>query len=142
MVTGRARYLPPSKIEDTEITDSIISDGCIITGARVSNSVVGLRSRISKGVRIESSFLMGADYYQTIDDMRVDLEKGLPRVGIGEGALIKRAIIDKNARIGSGARLVNEAGVLEADGAGLSYFIRDGIIIVPKSAVIKDGTVI
>jgi glucose-1-phosphate adenylyltransferase len=85
---------------------------------------------------------MGADYYQTIDDMRVDLEKGLPRVGIGEGAVIKKAIIDKNARIGSGARLVNEAGVLEADGDGLSYFIRDGIIIVPKTAIIKDGTVI
>jgi glucose-1-phosphate adenylyltransferase len=141
-VYTRARYLPPSKIEDTEITDSIISDGCIITGARISNSVVGLRSRISKGVRIESSFLMGADYYQTIDDMRVDVEKGLPRVGIGEGAVINGAIIDKNARIGDGARLVNEAGVQEADGDGRSYFIRDGIIIIPKSAVIRDGTVI
>ena len=141
-VYTRARYLPPSKIEETEISDSIISDGCIITGARITNSVVGLRSRISKGVHIESSFLMGADAYQTIEEMRVDLQSGLPRVGIGEGAVIKRAIIDKNARIGSGARLLNEAGVIEADGEGRSYFIRDGIILVPKSAVIKDGTVI
>ena len=141
-VYTRARYLPPSKISDTEIGDSIISDGCIITGARIINCVVGLRSRISQGVQVESSFVMGADYYQTIDDMRADLERDFPRVGIGEGAVIKRAIIDKNARIGKGARLVNETGVVEADGEGGSYFIRDGIIMVPKNAVIKDGTVI
>jgi glucose-1-phosphate adenylyltransferase len=141
-VYTRARYLPPSKIEDTEIADSIISDGCIITGARIINCVVGLRSRISQGVQIESSFVMGADYYQTIDDMRADQQRDFPRVGIGEGAVIKRAIIDKNARIGKGARLVNEAGVVEANGEGGSYFIRDGIIMVPKNALIKDGTVI
>jgi len=141
-VYTRARYLPPSKIEDTEIADSIISDGCIITGARIINCVVGLRSRISQGVQIESSFVMGADYYQTIDDMRADQQRDFPRMGIGEGAVIKRAIIDKNARIGKGARLVNEAGVVEANGEGGSYFIRDGIIMVPKNAVIKDGTVI
>lgn len=141
-VYTRARYLPPSKIEETEINDSMISDGCIINGARISNSVVGLRSRISKGVQLDASFMMGADYYQTFDDMRKDLAKNLPRVGIGEGAIVKRAIIDKNARIGSGSRLLNEAGVVDADGDGGSYFIRDGIIIVPKNAVIEDGTVI
>ena len=141
-VYTRARYLPPSKIEETEIGDSIISDGCIITGARIINCVVGLRSRISQGVQIESSFVMGADYYQTIDDMRADQQRDFPRMGIGEGAVIRRAIIDKNARIGKGARLVNEAGVVEANGEGGSYFIRDGIIMVPKNAVIKDGTVI
>ncbi len=86
--------------------------------------------------------MMGADYYQTFEEMRGDLAQGLPRVGIGEGTFIKRAIIDKNARIGKNARLLNEAGVAEADGPGGAYFIRDGIIIVPKSAVIPDGTVI
>ena len=75
-VFTRARYLPPSKIEETEINDSIISDGCIINGAKVTNSVVGLRSRISKGVQIDSSFMMGADFYQTFDDMRNDLRQG------------------------------------------------------------------
>ncbi|HET6978413.1 MAG TPA: glucose-1-phosphate adenylyltransferase [Pyrinomonadaceae bacterium] len=138
----RARYLPPSKIEDTQINDSIISDGCIINGAKVNNSVVGLRSRISKGVQVDSSYLMGADFYQTFEEMRSDLEKNVPRVGLGEGTVVKRAIIDKNARIGKNARLLNEAGVTEADGPGGSYFIRDGIIIVPKNAVIVDGTVI
>ncbi|HEU4932350.1 MAG TPA: glucose-1-phosphate adenylyltransferase [Pyrinomonadaceae bacterium] len=141
-VFTRARYLPPSKIEETEINDSIIGDGCIINGAKITNSVVGLRSRISKGVQVESSFLMGADFYQTFEEMRSDLGKDLPRVGIGEGTVIKRAIIDKNARIGKNARLLNEAGVSEADGPGSSYFIRDSIIIVPKNAVIADGTII
>ena len=141
-VFTRARYLPPSKIEDSVINDSIISDGCIITGAKVTNSVIGLRSRISKGVQIEASFMMGADFYQTFDDMRNDHGRGLPRVGIGEGTVVKRAIIDKNARIGSNARLLNEAGTAVADGPNGSYFIRDGIIIVPKNAVVPDGTVI
>ncbi|HEX7330178.1 MAG TPA: glucose-1-phosphate adenylyltransferase [Pyrinomonadaceae bacterium] len=141
-VFTRTRYLPPSKIEETEINDSIISDGCIINGAKINNSVVGLRSRISKGVQIDSSFLMGADYYQTFEEMRSDLVKGLPRVGIGEGTVIRRAIIDKNARIGKNARLLNEAGVAEVDGPGGAFFIRDSIIIVPKNAVIADGTVI
>ena len=141
-VFSRARYLPPSKVEETEINDSIIGDGSIIIGAKVNNSVVGVRSRISKGVQMDSAYMMGADYYQTFDDMRSDVAKGLPRVGIGEGTQIRRAIIDKNARIGKNARLLNEAGVVEADGPGGAYFIRDGIIIMPKNAVIADGTVI
>jgi glucose-1-phosphate adenylyltransferase len=141
-VYTRARYLPPSKVEETEINDSIISEGCIINGAKVTNSVIGLRSRISQGVQIDASFMMGADIYQTFEEMRSDLSKGLPRVGVGAGTVIKRAIIDKNARIGSNARLLNEAGTAEADGPGGAYFIRDSIIIVPKSAVIPDGTVI
>src|SRR5687767_12483797 len=89
-VYTRARYLPPSKIEETEINDSIISDGCIINGAKLTNSVIGLRSRISKGVQMDSSFLMGADYYQTFEEMRSDLTKGVPRVGIGEGTVIRQ----------------------------------------------------
>jgi glucose-1-phosphate adenylyltransferase len=141
-VYTRARYLPPSKIEESDIRDSILSDGCIIDGARIANSVVGLRSRISKGVQMDVSFMMGADYYQTLEEMQRDLIAGGPRVGIGENTIIKRAIIDKNARIGSNARLVNEAAIANVDGEGGSYFIREGIIIVPKNAVIKDGTVV
>ena len=82
-VFTRARYLPPSKVEESQIVESILSDGCIVLGATITNSVVGLRSRISKGVRIDSSFLMGADYYQTIEEMRDDVVANKPRVGIG-----------------------------------------------------------
>ena len=141
-VYTRTRYLPPSKLEETDINDSIISDGCIIIGAKVNNSVIGLRSRISRGVHLDAAYMMGADHYQTFDDMRGDVNRGVPQVGIGEGTVIKHAIIDKNARIGKNARLLNEAGVTEGDGPGGSYFIRDGLIIVPKNAVIADGTVI
>ena len=141
-VFTRARYLPPSKIEESEIRDSIISDGCIMTGAQVSNSIIGLRSRIAQGVRLEASIVMGADYYQSLEEMRNDILKNLPCVGIGEGVIIRNAIIDKNARIGSGVRLLNEAGVLNADAEDKSYFIREGIIIIPKNAVIPSGTVI
>lgn len=141
-VYTRARFLPPSKVAQSEIEDSIISEGCIIDGARITNSVVGLRSRISKGVHLDASFIMGADDYQTIEEMEADLANGLPRVGVGEGTIIKKAIIDKNARIGSNARLLNDEGIQNADGEGGSYYIRDGIIIVPKNALVKDGTVI
>ncbi|HEY8186033.1 MAG TPA: glucose-1-phosphate adenylyltransferase [Pyrinomonadaceae bacterium] len=141
-VFSRARFLPPSKIEESQVLDSILSEGCILNGATITNSVIGLRSRIAKGVRIDSSFVMGADYYQSLEEMRTDAVSGKPRVGIGEATLISRAIIDKNARIGGSVRLVNEAKVVEADAADGSYYIREGIIIVPKNAVIKDGTIV
>jgi glucose-1-phosphate adenylyltransferase len=141
-VYTRARYLPPSKVEESQINDSIIGDGCIINGSKLTNCVIGIRSRISKGVQMDAAYMMGADYYQTFEDMRQDLTKGIPRVGIGEGSVVRHAIIDKNARIGTNSRLLNEAGVVEADSPDKSYYIRDGIIIIPKNAVIKDGTVI
>ncbi len=141
-VYTRARYLPPSKIEESEIRDSIISDGCIMTGAKVSTSIIGLRSRISTNVQIDASIVMGADFYQSIEEMRADRDAGRPRVGIGEQSIIRRAIIDKNARIGSGVRLVNEAGVQNFDAPDCSYYIKEGIIIVPKNGVIQNGTVI
>ena len=141
-VYTRARYLPPSKVEESQINDSIIGDGCIINGSKLTNCVIGIRSRISKGVQMDAAYMMGADYYQTFEDMRQDLTKGIPRMGIGEGSVVRHAIIDKNARIGTNSRLLNEAGVVEADSPDKSYYIRDGIIIIPKNAVIKDGTVI
>jgi glucose-1-phosphate adenylyltransferase len=138
----RARYLPPSKIDNCEIKDSIVSDGCIINGAKISRSVIGLRSRIAEGAQLEASYMMGADYYQTLEDMVGDREAARPRVGIGEGTIIRRAIIDKNARIGAQVKLLNEAGAESLDAPDSSYYIRDRIIIVPKNAVIPDGTVV
>ncbi len=138
----RSRYLPPSKINECDIQDSIVSEGCIINTARINRSIIGLRSRIEAGARIEGSILMGSDYYQSIEDMRAELKAGTPRLGVGENTIIRRAIIDKNTRIGANVRLLNEAGVENADGDGGNYFIRDRIIIVPKNAVIPDGTVV
>jgi len=138
----RARYLPPSKIHACDISETLVSDGCIIHGATIKRSIIGLRVRIGHGSHIESSIIMGADYYQGLGEMAVDLDANIPRIGIGEGTTIKRAIVDKNARIGSNVRLVNDNGIENADAEDGSYVIRDRIIIVPKDAVIKDGTVV
>ena len=138
----RARYLPPSKINQCEIRESIISEGCIINGAKIINSLIGLRSRLGEGVQLEAAYMMGADYYQTLEDMQADLAAGRPWIGVGEGTIIRRAIVDKNSRIGANVRLLNEAGIEEADGPNGSYYIRDRIIIVPKNGLIPDGTVV
>jgi glucose-1-phosphate adenylyltransferase len=138
----RARYLPPSKIDNCGIRDSIISDGCIINGAKINRSLIGLRSRIAEGTQIDGVYMMGADYYQTLENLLGDQKAGRPRVGVGENTIIRRAIIDKNARIGKDVRLLNEAGVETADGPNGTYYIRDRIVIVPKNALIPDGTIV
>lgn len=141
-IYSRARYLPPSKVHDSQISDSVVSEGCIINRARIHRSVVGLRSRIEPGAFIENTYLMGADYYQNVEEMRAEAASGQPRIGIGHDTIIRRAIIDKNARIGSGCRLVNQSNVQHADNEETGYYIRDGIIIVPKNATVRDGTVV
>jgi glucose-1-phosphate adenylyltransferase len=136
----RPRYLPGSKLLDCHIQSSIITEGCIINGATVTDSVIGIRSRVEHGSRLEGVLMMGADFYQTLDELQQDIDRGHPRIGIGANCTIRRAIIDKNARIGAGVRILNEAGHQQQDGD--NYFIRDGIVIVPKDGVISDGTVI
>jgi glucose-1-phosphate adenylyltransferase len=136
----RPRYLPGSKLLDCRIQSSIITEGCIINGATLTDSVIGIRSRIEHGSRLEGVLMMGADFYQKLDEMQADIDRGFPRIGIGANCFIRRAIIDKNARIGSGVQIVNDSRRLEYEGDG--YFIRDGIVIVPKNCVIPDGTII
>jgi glucose-1-phosphate adenylyltransferase len=138
----RPRHLPPSKMDNCEIRESIISDGCIINGAKINRSLIGLRSRIGEGAQIEASYMMGADYYQTLEDMLADRAADRPRIGVGERTTIRRAIVDKNARIGKDVRLLNEDGIESADGPNGTYYIRDRIIIVPKNGLIVDGTVV
>jgi glucose-1-phosphate adenylyltransferase len=134
------RFLPATKIERCEISRALVSEGCILVGASVDHALLGIRARIGRGVSVSDSLLLGADYYETLEEMEANAARGLPPIGIGEGSLVRTAIIDKNARIGREVRILNEAGLLEHDGAG--YYIRDGIVIVPKDGVIPDGTVI
>ena len=138
----RPRHLPPSKMDNCEIRDSIISDGCIIIGAKINRSLIGLRSRVGEGAQIDAAVMMGADYYQTLEDMLADRDANRPRVGVGERTIIRRAIVDKNARIGKDVKLLNEAGIESVDGPNGMYYIRDRIIIVPKNGLIPDGTVV
>jgi len=136
----RPRYLPPAKIHESEIVDSLIADGSLVTGARVRRSILGLRSRVERGAHLEGVIAFGAEYFPTPEEQERDRALGLPPIGIGEGAVIRRAILDRNVRIGAGARIVNEAGVRHADGP--NYYIREGIVIIPKNAVIPEATVI
>jgi glucose-1-phosphate adenylyltransferase len=138
----RARYLPPSKVNNCHINQSIVAEGCIINRAIINRSIIGVRTRIDFGANIEDTYVMGADYFQSIEDMAGDVTGGQPRIGIGEGTVIRRAIIDKNARIGAGVRLVNERGLTDEVGPDGSWYIREGIIIVPKNGVVPDGTVV
>lgn len=136
----RSRYLPPSKIHDCDIDNSMVSEGCILNGMYARNSIIGLRSRVDKGVRLEDSILMGTDYFQSLEDIRADIDKGIPHIGIGENSMIRRAIIDKNVRIGKNVKLLNLSGIENRDDENGCYYIREGIIIIPKNATIVDGT--
>lgn len=136
----RSRYLPPSKIHACDIDNSMVSEGCILNGIYARNSIIGLRNRIDKGVKIENSILMGTDFFQAVDEISKDIARGIPHIGIGENTLIRNAIIDKNVRIGKNVKLLNLEGIDKKDGENGSYYIREGIIIVPKGATIPDGT--
>lgn len=138
----RSRYLPPSKFQDCDITDTIISEGCILKNCRVTKSVIGLRQRINANCIIEDSMLMGADFYETSSDSSQHLTRGKIPVGIGESTVIKRAIVDKNARIGRNVQIVNKEDVQEAEREDLGFYIRSGIVVVLKNAVIPDGMII
>jgi glucose-1-phosphate adenylyltransferase len=129
------RQLPGSRLTDCVVRNSIVDDGCYLDRCQVDESVVGIRTHIQNGSRITRSVLLGADFY---DDM-VSADGG-PPLGIGRDVVLDRVIIDKNARIGNGVRLVNEKKIKEMDGDG--YYIRGGIIVVPKGGVIKAGTVV
>jgi glucose-1-phosphate adenylyltransferase len=134
------RFLPSTKVEGCALRSTLVSEGCILMGAEIERSVVGIRSRIGSGTSIRSSLILGADYYESLEEIERARARGMPPMGIGEESVLTRSIVDKNARVGRGVRLVNEAGVQEKDGE--DWYIREGIVIVTKDAVIPDGTVI
>jgi glucose-1-phosphate adenylyltransferase len=134
------RFLPATKVESCTVRSSLVSEGCILVGAEIERAVVGIRSRVGRGAQVRQSLVLGADYYETIDEIERASARGVPPLGIGADSVVERAILDKNTRIGRGVRIVNAEKVQEKDGNG--YYIRDGIVIVTKDAVIPDGMVI
>ncbi len=138
----RSRYLPPTKLLDCIVTESMISEGCIIKNCRISHSVLGIRTRIESDCLIEDSLIMGCDYYEPFAERTAILEEKKIPIGIGSGTTIRRAIIDKNARIGKNVSLVNKDRVEEANREEDGFYIRNGIIVVLKNACIADGTLI
>lgn len=138
----RSRYLPPTKILDCHITESIVAEGCILKECRIDHSVLGLRSRVEAGCVIEDTLLMGSDFYQPFSERQSGLQEGQVPLGIGANTVIRRAIVDKNARIGRNVKIVNKDNIEEAEREDLGFYIRSGIVVVLKNAVIPDDTVI
>jgi len=130
------RFLPGSRLDACSVDRAIIAEGCYLDRCTVRESVVGIRTQVRAGARITRSVLLGADFFEADDD--APRRDDGPRLGLGRDVVLDRVIVDKNARIGHGVHLVNEAGVQHADGDG--YYIRNGIIIVPRGGVVRDGT--
>ncbi|MEB3882659.1 glucose-1-phosphate adenylyltransferase [Lyngbya sp. CCY1209] len=138
----RSRYLPPSKLLDCHITESIVAEGSILKQCRIDHSVLGLRSRVESGCVIEDTLLMGSDFYEPFAERQSGMQKGQVPMGIGNDTTIRRAIVDKNARIGRNVQIINKDRVEESEKEDLGFYIRSGITVILKNAVIPDGTVI
>jgi glucose-1-phosphate adenylyltransferase len=128
----RPRFLPAARQYDCHVDEALVAEGAYLDSCEVKNSVIGVRTSIHRGATVTRSILLGADYYE-------DQYGELP-LGVGANAVLDRVIVDKNARIGEGARLVNERNIQDVDGDG--YYIRSGIIVVPKNGVVKPGTIV
>lgn len=138
----RSRYLPPTKLLDCQVTESIIGEGCILKKCQIHHSVLGVRSRIESGAVIDNSLLMGSDYYQPLAERDSATGDISVPIGIGQDTRISRAIIDKNAHIGKNVQIINKDRVEEAERESEGFYIRSGIIVVLKGALIPDGTII
>jgi glucose-1-phosphate adenylyltransferase len=139
-IYSRPRFLPGSKVEGGNLQNVLLADGGRVQEATIRNSVIGLRSIIDRNVTIHSSVIMGADFYEALEEIEANEREGRPKIGIGEGAVIEGAIIDKNARIGRQVIIRNMPG--REDHEEENWVAREGIVIVPKNASIPDGTVI
>jgi glucose-1-phosphate adenylyltransferase len=135
------RNLPPSKMNFSNMNQSIAAEGCIITSASVTNSIVGVRTIIESGASLNGVICMGADFYESEGQKLLNAEARMPSVGIGRGSLIREAIIDKNARIGEGCRIGIDT-LARTEGNFGNYHVVDGIIIIPKNAILYPGMVI
>lgn len=136
----RSRYLPGTLLADCDLHNVLLGHGSIIEGAEITDSVIGLRSTIRRGAHLRHVVMMGGDYYETPAEKAENRALGLVDVGVGEGSVIERAILDKNARIGRNVVIRDHTGMPDEDTE--SYVVRDGIVVIPKNASIPDGTVI
>lgn len=141
VIYTRMRYLPASRLSGATLDQCLISDGCIIQpGARIERSVIGVRSRIGKNTVVRDTVIIGADHYETEGERSLNHERKIPDLILGDGCVVERAILDKDCRIGHNVRLVNQRDV--ADEEGENYVIREGIVVIPRGCVVRDGTVI
>jgi glucose-1-phosphate adenylyltransferase len=138
----RHRYLPPSKLQDAQVTESIIGEGSLLKACSIHRCVLGVRSRVENEVVLQDTLVMGSDYYESGEERAVLQERGGIPMGVGAGTTVRRAILDKNVRIGSNVTIVNKDHVDEADRPEHGFYIRNGIVVIVKNASIADGMVI
>lgn len=138
----RPRYLPPSKLQDAQITESIIGEGSLLKACSIHHSVLGVRSRVENNVVLQDTLVMGSDYFESSEERKALKQRGGIPMGVGSGTTVKRAILDKNVRIGRDVTIINKDHVEEADRPELNFYIRNGIVVVVKNGTIADGTVI
>ena len=135
------RNLPPSRINGAALEHSVVADGCIIgCGSRIERSLIGVRSVIGSECQIRDVVLIGSDNYETTAQKRDNERAGRPNLNVGDGTVIERAILDKECRIGRGVKLVNRGNKQDVDGPNGLYYIRDGIICIPRGTIIPNGT--
>jgi glucose-1-phosphate adenylyltransferase len=139
-IYSRARFLPATEVYGARIENALLADGCRVVDSQINHAVIGLRSQIGPKTQIRSSILMGADYYETEADRTENQRRGRPAIGIGEGAVVEGAIIDKNARIGRNVRIRHLPG--RPDSETDNWVARDGLVVIPKNAAIADEMVI
>jgi glucose-1-phosphate adenylyltransferase len=141
VIYTRMRFLPASRVSGATLSQCLVSDGCVIgPGTRIERSVLGVRSLIGSNVTIRDTVLLGADRFESAAERAENRQYSLPNIGVGDGSVIERAILDKECRIGRDVQLLNRRGLQDADGD--NYVIRDGIVVIPKGAILRDGTVI
>jgi glucose-1-phosphate adenylyltransferase len=138
----RPRYLPPSKLHDAQVTQSIIGEGSLLKACSIHHCVLGVRTRVEDEVVLQDSLVMGADYFESMEERLLLRERGGIPIGVGRGTTVKRAILDKNVRIGDNVTIINKDRVEEADRPELNVYIRNGIVVVVKNGTIPDGSVI
>ncbi len=141
VIYTRMRFLPASRISGASLEECLISDGCVIEAdTRIERCVIGVRSHICREVTLRDSVVIGADRFETARDRQENERLGAPPLGVGQGCVIERAILDKDCRIGKHVKIVNHKGVQDSEGP--NYVIRDGIVVIPRGSVVPDGTVI
>jgi glucose-1-phosphate adenylyltransferase len=139
-VFSSLRFLPASKINGAQIDHAVVSDGCIINRANMTHSIIGVRSLVGAGTTLQRVILLGCDYYESLESIQQHEKDGIPRVGIGANCRIENTIVDKNARIGDNV-VITPGGKPQTVDHPL-YYVRDGIVIIPKNGVVPHGTVI
>jgi glucose-1-phosphate adenylyltransferase len=141
LIYTRMRYLPASRIEAARLDQALISDGCVIhAGTTIERCVAGIRTQVGRNVTLKNTVIIGADRYMTPAEKTENSDRGLPNFGVGDSSVIDNAILDKDARVGANVQIVNRDKVQNAEGR--NYVIRDGVVVIPKGAIVLDGTVI